>query len=207
LVGRPTMAFVRDTHIAEWAEFRMHGGVDYVLRRTLHSTADLSVKRSVLCQLVHVVPCHLLHSPWLVSFVMDALDNHASLLEPILRSLSLGLYVQLARNLPLDMLNEVTVRIMSIPCLDDACATMRVTWPNLVQDAESPQPPVTTYECPIGLLPCVYPVWASDGHTYEAAFILRHLASSNTSPMTRELLAWHSLMYNADLVRSSPVRH
>lgn len=45
--------------------------------------------------------------------------------------------------------------------------------------------PTTTYECPITREPCVDPVIASDGHTYERDAILQHLMRDRTSPLTR----------------------
>jgi hypothetical protein len=46
--------------------------------------------------------------------------------------------------------------------------------------------------CPITLQPCVHPVVASDGHTYERDALLEHLARSGArSPVTREPLEYH----------------
>ena len=43
-------------------------------------------------------------------------------------------------------------------------------------------------ECPITLEPCVDPVVASDGHTYERAAILQVIADTACSPLTRARL-------------------
>ena len=46
--------------------------------------------------------------------------------------------------------------------------------------------------CPITLQPCVHPVVASDGHTYERDALLEHLARNGArSPVTREPLEYH----------------
>lgn len=52
-------------------------------------------------------------------------------------------------------------------------------------------PARTTYACPITLEPCVDPVIASDGHTYERYAIVRHMAANACfSPMTRLPIEW-----------------
>ena len=44
----------------------------------------------------------------------------------------------------------------------------------------------TALECPITLMPCVHPVVASDGRTYERDAILTHMATGdNLSPVTK----------------------
>jgi hypothetical protein len=62
-------------------------------------------------------------------------------------------------------------------------------WPRVVADAIRycyiQGPPITSYECPITFDPCVDPVVASDGHTYERDAILTHLSMAGTSPLTR----------------------
>ena len=66
-------------------------------------------------------------------------------------------------------------------------------WPQQVADILNAPPqrtqPVTTHACPITLEACVYPVVASDGHTYERDALMKHMAlHGSVSPMTKETL-------------------
>ena len=73
----------------------------------------------------------------------------------------------------------------------EACATFVRSWPT--RFGESPRQgddeATTTVECPITLQPCVDPVVASDGHTYERDAILKHMLQNGlVSPLTRQAL-------------------
>ena len=57
--------------------------------------------------------------------------------------------------------------------------------------------PVTTYECPVSLQPCVYPVVLSDGHTYERDSAMGILVTTAVSPITREPLTYHVVVNHA----------
>ena len=64
-------------------------------------------------------------------------------------------------------------------------------WPGmvaLVMNLEDRTVPKTSYCCPITLEPCVHPVVASDGHTYERNALLTHMTNHTTSPITRQNL-------------------
>jgi len=68
---------------------------------------------------------------------------------------------------------------------------LTVLWPSKVNQYETTvvisRPSSTTYECPLTLVPCTYPVVASDGHTYEMDALLTHMSQSGYwSPMTRQ---------------------
>ena len=86
--------------------------------------------------------------------------------------------------------------------------TLLRVWPSKMREVlgvrtlrsnSSPLLPCTTYECPITLEPCVDPVLASDGHTYERDALLNlfmHASRAHSmgalpvirSPMTRQRL-------------------
>ena len=63
--------------------------------------------------------------------------------------------------------------------------------------------PVTSYECPITLLPCLDPVLASDGTTYERDAILEVMKRTGRSPISRKWLDYH-LVPNSEVVKKFP---
>ena len=71
-----------------------------------------------------------------------------------------------------------------------ARAALARQWPATVADAGATPPAACGIECPITLAPCVHPVVASDGHTYERDAIITHLTTSTVSPMTKQTLSY-----------------
>ena len=74
-----------------------------------------------------------------------------------------------------------------------------------LSDAEAPEdlvenntalPLPRTAHCPITLAPCVKPVLAPDGHTYEKCALRKWLRHSNVSPMTGARMSSGRLMHN-----------
>jgi len=63
--------------------------------------------------------------------------------------------------------------------------------------------PVTSYECPITLLPCLDPVLASDGRTYEREAILEVIIRTGRSPISRKWLDYH-LVPNSEVINKFP---
>ena len=72
---------------------------------------------------------------------------------------------------------------------------LRVHWPQRVAEVLNEPAPIqriTDVTCPITLAECVYPVVASDGHTYERDALLEHMrVHGPTSPITRCVITYH----------------
>ena len=77
---------------------------------------------------------------------------------------------------------------------------LRMQWPSRValvmgypmNEVSSEESSVTTTICPITLHPIVYPVVASDGHTYEREALIRHLMQNGmVSPLTKQVLDYN----------------
>lgn len=68
-------------------------------------------------------------------------------------------------------------------------AHLRRHWPRVDQESDASH---SAHVCPITLHPCIDPVVASDGHTYERDAIVEHMARNGlVSPTTREPLEYH----------------
>ena len=157
---------------------------------------DAEVRRNALIILERCV------SEW-YSVISDVLtnvsftawrDDLGTLLASMLSSTSVELV------LSLESVNNLDSLIVFASKRDDkvwksVLTLLRLQWPQKVASVLN-EPTcthvMTTLTCPITLQECVYPVVASDGHTYERDALMRHMGKCGAvSPITREAISYH----------------
>lgn len=142
----------------------------------------------------------------LVEFLTNAVASSASVVVPyavdLVRRGPVGCFAQLyeallgARSVEFVVLCHrrgvlpQLVAITTAPEFAAARAALARQWPATVADAGETSPTPCSIECPITLAPCVHPVVASDGHTYERDAIITHLTTSMVSPITNQTLSY-----------------
>ena len=157
---------------------------------------DAEVRRNALIILERCV------SEW-YSVISDVLtnvsftawrDDLGTLLVSMLSSTSVELVLSLESVNNLDSL-IVFASKMNDKVWKSVLALLRLQWPQKVASVLN-EPTcthvMTTLTCPITLQECVYPVVASDGHTYERDALMRHMGKCGAvSPITREAISYH----------------
>lgn len=68
------------------------------------------------------------------------------------------------------------------------------------------EPPIE-FMCPITMEIMRCPMIAGDGYTYESANIKKWIDLRGTSPITRERLSVHELMYNKEIAKQIVMRY
>ena len=157
-------------------------------------------------------PLYVLHAPALMDMLYDLLYLHyePAFLRTLLRVGGVHVAFRILKY------ESITSQPRSLLCMilsqvswteEDRHRVLRL-WPQrlaMLAEVEWPEgPPVTSYECPITLMPCVDPVVVSDGHTYERDAILTHLFRGGTSPMTRAPLRTWVVAPNTALIKRRP---
>lgn len=135
----------------------------------------------------HVVPA--LYAPSLLDAIDTLESNHVELPTNLVYVLSTSLPVRCVREGREDLLRRLTLHTAETTTL------LVSLWPRMLSQVTGlplvvASTPVTSVECPITMEPCVDPVVASDGHTYERDAILTLLSRSDRpqSPLTRQPL-------------------
>ena len=129
---------------------------------------------------------HTFLADWVVEMHLSTWDAFAPLVEKMLAPPYVGFLLAMERKGKLDGLTTPS----TTPSARIGTALARA-WPAKRDGGPSSVPTASRVVCPITLHPCVHPVVASDGHTYERDAILTYMATfseSAPSPITKEAL-------------------
>jgi len=157
--------------------------------------------------LVHS-PNYVVHAPLLLQTIREMLRRKQPLkwVSALVHAAGTVLIVRCVQEMPRYV--DYVIKGLFYSCNPEAQDRLVQLWPSVVckalgRPAPEELPPVTAYECPVTQMPCVDPVVASDGHTYERDVILRLIADDKPSPLTRDPL--NSLVVeNRELIRLHP---
>ena len=175
----PVLRLVHTAGLDSVPLFRLGRGVDLMMQAAL-SSDQREHAGSSLTDAYHS-PESVVVAPLLVRFV----QSHAAHITwaPLVQAAGTTLVVRLVREG-----RDVAALVRTLAL--DVQTALRELWPTRVdallgRDVVADTVPKTAYACPITLCPCVDPVVASDGHTYERDAILSLLVRGGTSPFTR----------------------
>lgn len=117
------------------------------------------------------------------------------LLKQMLTSTSVEFVLRVEGFQQLDSLILFAFKTSSEEDWMEVLCRLKLQWPQRVREVlKEPVPAqsITDVTCPITLTECVYPVVASDGHTYERDALMQHMAIRGAfSPITRGVISYH----------------
>lgn len=186
--------------------FRLGDGPDHLLSYLLHGVTDDTLVHEVLARCIAHCPEYVVHAPHLVHVLRETRRRNRTCpwASALVHAAGTALVVRCDRES--SGFDEI-MRGMFEWCDVDARKRLVQLWPERVCQAigraHVEGPAVTAYECPISQMPCVDPVVASDGHTYERGFLLKIIVDQQPSPLTRQPL--HPFVIeNLELIKRNP---